>query len=146
MSKRIIVSLSLFCFVISVIGCATIVSGRSQQLPIISYPSGATAIIGNMRQETPATFVLDRRQGIYQVTVEKDGYEPVTVVLRKGINGWVFGNIIFGGIIGLIIDISSGSASKFTPTEVEVNMIKERLGTRLKNRDVLIVKLNEEVK
>lgn len=131
--------------IVCLVGCATIVSGRMQQLPVISYPSGATATIGNMKQATPATFNLDRRMGVYEVIVEKEGYEPVTVVLKKGVNGWVFGNLLLGGIIGLIIDISSGSASKFTPTEVEVNLMKQQLGSDWKNKDVLFVKLKEDI-
>ena len=137
----------IICFLASSINCATIVSGRSQNIPIISNPSGAIVTVGAQRQESPATFILDRRQEVYLVKIEKEGYEPVEVTLKKGINGWVFGNILFGGIIGLIIDISTGSASKFTPNEVEVNLIKKQLSLqRMEGKDVLVVKLIESKK
>ena len=144
MLKGIAHFILLMCFVFSSSSCATIVSGRNQSLPVISYPSGATITLGNMKQTSPATFVLDRRQEVYLVKIEKDGYEPVEVTLKKGMNGWVWGNLVFGGIIGLIIDISTGSASKFVPDEVEVNLVKNELGLNdLKNKDILFVKLVE---
>ena len=146
MCKKFICSALVLAVVIFSIGCATIVSGRMQQLPVISSPSGATVTMGSVRQTTPATFLLDRRMGVYEIFIEKEGYEPVTVVIKKGLNCWVFGNIIFGGIIGLIVDIASGSASAFTPSEVEVNLVKERLGSHLNGKDMLFVKLKEEVK
>jgi hypothetical protein len=127
--------------------CATIISGRNQDLPVVSNPSGAIVTIGSTKQMSPATFTLDRRQSVYVVRVEKEGYEAVEITLKKGVNGWVFGNIVFGGIIGLVIDIANGSASKFTPDEVEVNLITKQLGLNekdTKNKDLLIVKLKEK--
>lgn len=134
-------------YLTTTISCATIISGRSQELPVLSVPSEAIVTIGGMKQMTPATFILDRRMGVYVVKIEKEGYESVEIALKKGVNGWVFGNLLVGGIIGLIIDISTGSASKFTPDEVEVNLIKKELGLNtLEGKDVLIVKLKEQSK
>ena len=79
--------------------------------------------------------------------VEKEGYEPVTVVLKKGLNGWVWGNILVGGIIGLIIDVATGATSKFVPSEVEVKLMQKKLGlNNLNGKDILFVKLKEEAR
>lgn len=138
----------VLCFLCTTTSCATIVSGRSQQVSVVTTPTDAIVTVGGMKQMAPASFILDRRMGVYQVMVEKEGYEPVVVTLKKGVNGWVFGNIIFGGIIGLVIDIASGSASKFTPSEVEVNLIKQKLtslnNVDFKDKDILFVKLVEK--
>ncbi|MFC1510041.1 PEGA domain-containing protein [Candidatus Omnitrophota bacterium] len=142
MFKKSITVFTAICLVVTLSGCATIVSGRNQDLPVYSSPSGAIVSVGTMKQTSPATFALDRRQGAYVVTVEKDGYESVEVKLKKGVNGWVFGNIVFGGIIGLVIDISTGSASKFTPDEVDANLINRELTLKdVEGKDVLFVKL-----
>ena len=147
MLRKSLYALTAVCFTIFSISCATIISGRSQELPVTSNPSEAIVTIGSMKQVSPATFILDRRQGVYVVKVQKEGYETVEVTLKKGVNGWVFGNLIFGGIIGLVIDISSGSASKFTPTEVDVNLINKQVGyNNTKGKDILFVKLVENGK
>ena len=145
MVKRIIGMGVVVTFIASIIGCATIISGRMQSLPVTSSPDGAIVTMGTLRQQTPCTLELDRRMGVYQIKIEKEGYEPMTVTLKKGVNGWVFGNIIFGGIIGIVIDMVSGSASAFKPSEVEVNLIKQQIGANLKNKDILIVKLKEQI-
>lgn len=135
MSKRIIIIITSLSFLFTVLGCATIISGRSQNLPIRSVPSGAVVTVGGQKQMTPATFILDKRQE-YVVRVEKEGYRSVEVALRKGISGWVFGNIllgIIGGPIGLIIDLASGSASKFTPGKIEVDLVKQLRGIGIKD-------------
>lgn len=145
--KKIIAFITSVSFIFLVVGCCTIISGRNQQLPVISTPSGAKVIVNGVQQQTPCTLVLDRKQVLYQVRVEKEGYEPVEITLRKGVNGWIWGNLVFGGIIGLIIDICTGSVNKFTPTELEVNLAQQKLGlSDLKNKDILFVKLRENIK
>jgi len=142
--KKTIIFLTLVSFAFTIVGCCTIVSGRNQQLPVISTPSGARVIVNGVQQQSPCTLVLDRKQPLYQVRVEKDGYEPVEITLRKGVNGWIWGNILFGGIIGLIIDVCTGSVNKFTPTELEVNLAKQKLGLNdLNGKNILFVKLIE---
>jgi len=144
--KKITWLIVIAAFSISFTSCATIISGRMQQIPVMSNPSGATVTMGNIKQKTPAALILDRKMTAYELLIEKDGYEPITIVLKKGVNGWVFGNLIFGGWIGIIVDIVSGSASAFKPSEIQVNLIEKELGSRLiKGKDILIVKLKEEM-
>jgi len=142
--RKIINCITIVSFLFLVIGCCTIISGRNQNLPVVSNPSGAKVIVNGVQQQSPCTLVLDRKQLLYQVRVEKEGYEPVEITLRKGVNGWIWGNLLFGGIIGLIIDICTGSVNKFTPTELEVSLVQKKLGLNdLKGRDILFVKLIE---
>ena len=142
MIKRFLVLAVGFIFVFTLVSCATIVSGRSQNFPVITNPSGAIVTVGGVKQMSPATFFLDRRQEVYLVKITKEGYEPVEINIKKGLNGWVFGNILFGGIIGFIVDMSTGSATKFTPNEVEVNLIAQQAGLNtFEGKDVLYVKL-----
>ena len=44
------------------------------------------------------------------------------MTLTRKTNGWVWGNIVFGGIIGLIIDASSGAMYKLTPEQVNAQL------------------------
>jgi len=109
-------------------GCATIVSGRMQSIPVMSRPSGATATYQNQIQKTPCVLILDRKMSSAQVIVEKEGYEPYVINLRKGPNGWVFGNVVFGLLgmpIGILIDTATGAASTFRPTMLDVNLLSK---------------------
>ena len=88
-------------------GCATIVSGSGQSVQIDSTPSNAIVKINNFEQgQTPVRVNLDRAQKVASVEIELPGFEPEKIELKRSVNGWVWGNIVFGGIIGVVIDLS----------------------------------------
>jgi hypothetical protein len=130
------------CCALMSVNCATIVSGRNQTVPVITMPDGATVTVGTDQQKSPATFILDRRQEYYVVKVEKEGFKTVTITLKRGNNGWLWGNVLLGGIIGLVVDFSTGSAYKFTPTDINVQLVQDKLGAEaITNKDILFIKL-----
>jgi hypothetical protein len=109
-------------------GCATIVGGgTSQAVNISSEPSGASFVIKSSSGlqmgsgKTPQTLRLPRKNE-YQVEFSMDNYRTQSVVLTKGLNGWVWGNFVFGWIVGFIVDFASGSASKLEPAVIQVSL------------------------
>ncbi len=102
--------------------CATIIHGRSQDVTFASQPPGATVRIdGAVKGVTPTSITL-RRNKHYVVTFEKDGYEPEERVLKSKVSPWVLGNVIVGGLVGLVIDLSAGGAWKLSEDEVNVGL------------------------
>lgn len=105
-------------------GCASIVSKTSWPISINSSPSEAKISIKDKKGieiytgSTPATLKLKSGAGFfskarYQVTFEKAGYEKKVVPVEFKLNGWYWGNIIFGGPLGLlIIDPATGAMFK----------------------------------
>src|SRR3989338_4181214 len=84
--------------------CATIISGTRQKVGISSDPVGASVTIDNQNQgRTPLIVRLDRDDN-HIVKIDLHGYQPYQTTLNKKLNGWLFGNILFGGVIGIIID------------------------------------------
>jgi hypothetical protein len=106
--------------------CATIMSGSKQDIPITSSPSGASiSVDGEMMGITPVTIKLKRNMKNVALKIELDGYKPYQTNLSRGMNGWIFGNIILGGIPGLIIDAATGSMYKLTPESVTASLEKD---------------------
>ncbi len=115
------------------IGCASIMGGGTRQdVQISSTPAAAkvkverSAAMGKIESvwegTTPATVNL-RRKHEYLVTVSLEGFQPMEVALERETNGWVYGNLLCGGILGLIIDFSNGAAKKLVPEEVHVQLV-----------------------
>ena len=102
--------------------CATIISGRTQKLPVNTNPIGAKITCNGVEQVSPCVIMLDRNEPSYTIVIEKEGYEPTQIELKRGLNGWIVGNILFGGIIGVVVDICSGSVYQFYPSEVKQNL------------------------
>ncbi|MEX2369032.1 MAG: PEGA domain-containing protein [Candidatus Paceibacterota bacterium] len=111
-------SLSTVVLMCLVFGCGTIMQGTTQEVGVTSNPSDATvAVNGESRGTTP--LVLDlKRKGTYLVTLELDGYEPYETTLTRSTSGWVWGNILFGGLAGLAVDAVTGGMYKLTPEQI----------------------------
>jgi hypothetical protein len=92
-------------------GCATIISGTTQDIEFSSLPPGANVKLNDGAQTvTPGKLTLKRKEN-YTALFTKDGFpERQAEVKRDGVgNWWVLGNILFGGLIGIVIDIVSGA-------------------------------------
>ncbi|MDP3052947.1 MAG: PEGA domain-containing protein [bacterium] len=129
------------CFVFVASGCATITRGRYQKIPVVSNPSGAKVIVNGKELTSPCTLVLKRKQRLYKVSIKKEGYEPVEIVLQRTVPGWgVFWG--WGNIepVGIIVDWCTGAAYKLMPTELKVNLVQKKLGLNdLKDKNISIV-------
>ena len=106
-------------------GCASIMHGGGDQtVGIATNPVGATIIVEGQRYTSPARVNLKRNQN-YTGTVEMGGYETASFTVTKKISGWVWGNIVFGGLIGLVIDLAVGGAHNLTPENITVDLKKK---------------------
>lgn len=121
--------------------CATIISGSTQKIAVTSMPDGATVTStpGNFQVTTPAQLALRRKDGPYTLKFEKAGYQPYEVRLSTDTNGWLFGNLLIGGLIGIVIDMNTGAAEKLTPERVHANLTQVKLGLRGSTDDTVIV-------
>ncbi len=119
------VLLSIFVFIV-LTGCATIISGRTQEIGISSSPTGAKVIVnGEEKGKTPIAVKLARKDKHF-IRIELEGYKPYEVVLVRKINAWVLGNILFGGLIGLAVDAITGAIYKLEPEQIDAKL--ERKG------------------
>lgn len=101
--------------VVSCPGCATIVSGGSKDISFSSNPPGARVSVGGYSGVTPVTMSVKRGTS-GAVRFEKDGYQSSDMTMSIGFNPIFFGNILIGGIIGMVIDIASGAIYEPSPT------------------------------
>ena len=117
-------------------GCASIVSGSSRNVTITSEPDQAQCEIINIKEgtsllkaNTPYTLNLDASAGFfrpaaYKIKFSKDGYLPFEKKIQAKVNGWYFGNVVFGGLLGiLIVDPATGAMWKLYDDKVAVKFI-----------------------
>ncbi|MFC1530574.1 PEGA domain-containing protein [Gemmatimonadota bacterium] len=116
-------ALSLTC-VLMLVGCASIMHGPKQDIPVNTNPSGVTIEVLGRTYTSPATIELNRDDPPVTLKFTKEGYEPLEFVLTKKMDGWVWGNIIFGAIPGLIVDLATGSANQIVPETVQVTLTR----------------------
>lgn len=120
--RTVLKGLCLGVTIVMISSCATIINRTKQTIFLQTDPPVATAIIdGVQRVETPASIKLKRGKD-HHITFEKVGYRNTDVIVEKEISGWIWGNIILGGLIGLGIDFISGGAYKLEPETVHVTL------------------------
>lgn len=123
----------------SLTACASIMLGTTQAVGISSSPTGAQVTVSGVSLgRTPLVADLKRKDH-HIVRIELDGYEPYETTLSRGVSGWVAGNIIFGGLIGLAVDAISGGMYKLTPEQVSANL--SRGSVDLDADDVLVIQV-----
>jgi len=70
---------------------------------------------------TPTSVELKRDQN-HTFVFHKDGYQDTSATVTSGTSGWVWGNLLAGGIIGGVVDFATGAAYKFSDDTLTVNM------------------------
>lgn len=108
--------------------CASIVSGTRDDVTITTDPPGATCDVLKEGvtvahvDRTPANVIVARSYDDLLVQCSKADYQPAEATNTWGTNGWVFGNIIFGGLIGVCIDMADGAGVSYSPgTHIELS-------------------------
>jgi hypothetical protein len=119
-------------------GCASIFSGTTQEVAIRTTPgtkytvrnySGQQVAVGLVGEDSTARFDLQRgvkyfSPHAYQVSLSQRGYRPTAVNIDPGINPWYFGNILLGGLIGMVIvDPLTGAMYRMVPRTDEAMLI-----------------------
>lgn len=115
----------------AVSGCATIVHGGPRPVSVASTPAGATVSIYDRNDKlvetntTPFVAQLPTKYGYfkgqkYRLVFELPAHAPAEVKLEPSLSGWYFGNIVFGGLIGmLIVDPITGAMYNLSPEKIE---------------------------
>lgn len=89
--------------------CASIVTGSTDTIRIDSVPQGASFTTNAGHQgKTPAEITVPDTL-VLMVTCTQPGYQPTTATLPPHMSGWFLGNILLGGLIGIILDLASGN-------------------------------------
>jgi len=142
---------TVFLSLALVSGCSSIVSESKYPVSISSNPSQADFTLQNRDGKdihtgrTPATVTLNASSGFfkgetYKLILNKEGYDEKTIEIQSTIDGWYFGNILTGGLIGmLIIDPATGAMFKL-PEKVDAQLNK--VATAKSAASVTIAMLN----
>jgi hypothetical protein len=124
MNKKLLKSIISVALVLLFSSCASILSTSTYPLSINSDPSNANISITDKKGQeiysgnTPAVVQLKASAGFfskaeYQVKLSSPGYDDKIIPIKFTIDEWYFGNILVGGILGmLIIDPATGAMWK----------------------------------
>ncbi len=105
--------------------CATLTRGTTQAFVVETTPAGAAVktSTGYSCPSSPCTFTVQRKEP-FTVTLTKDGYVTHTAMVKSEMAGsgaaGMAGNVLFGGLIGVGVDATSGALNDLTPNPLQV--------------------------
>jgi hypothetical protein len=132
-------------------GCATIVHNGPRTLPVASNPPGAMVSIYDRsgkevyHQETPFIATLPSKYKFfsgqsYRVVFEMPGYKKSELQVVPKVSGWYWGNLAFGGLLGmLIIDPATGAMYNLAPNKIDQTLQPETAGRPQAGEGLLVI-------
>ena len=107
--KKVAVGMLAVCSLISS-SCATLLKGNSEEIAVVSDPSGAEVTANEVREgTTPVTFKVPSKEDL-NITVTKPGYQPQDLEdptsFRWGYEIWAFLEFV----IPMGVDLADGAA------------------------------------
>lgn len=140
-------------------GCASIVHNGNRSISIATDPPGATASVrktgGNVNEvvaveKTPCTVSLDPKRSYfkgqgYTLRLEMPGYRTTEVELTPKMSGWYWGNLLFGGLIGMLaVDPATGAMWNIAPDKIDRKLVSGQ-SALIKNKTGFVVVLASEL-
>jgi hypothetical protein len=130
LSRTVRRSVLVMACVIGLPGCATLVTDDQQSIIVTSDPPGAACQVFQGRvfagaiTQTPGAIMVGKSRHDLAINCLRAGYYPGAAVLQPHFQDMTFGNILYGGTIGLIVDTSSGAINEY-PRWVSVLMKRQ---------------------
>ena len=137
-------------------GCATIVHGGPRPISVASTPAGAKVSIYDrsntlvQTNTTPFIAKLPTRYGYFQgqnyrLVFEMPAHATAEVKLQSSLSGWYLGNVIFGGVIGmLIVDPLTGAMFNLSPEKIDQTLTASQAEV-IRDRTGFLVVLTSEI-
>jgi len=151
--KILFKSIVLVALLSALSGCASIVSKSNWPLNIVTNPKGAKVEISDRygfvvyNGVTPASLSLKSGSDYfmkesYSIKLSLDGFADRVIPLECRINGWYFGNLFIGGLIGmLIVDPLTGAMFKLDKDYIYESFEKPEAG--INGNSVKILNIND---
>lgn len=134
MKRKIGVSL---CAAYLMSSCVAIVSGSKQVVKFDSTPSAATVIIDGVERGKTSFETKLKRAEEHTVVIKLEGFKTYDTKLTIKFNAWYLGNIVFGGLIGVIVDPLTGAIYTLSPNKVHGDL-GNKVTTMTKSNDIFI--------
>jgi hypothetical protein len=140
-------------------GCASIFNGGDREITIATKPRGATASVrksgGGVMDvvavdKTPCTISLDPKGGYfsgqsYTLRLELQGYKPTEIELTPKMSGWYWGNLLIGGLIGMLaVDPATGAMWNISPDKIDRKLANGQ-SAMIKNETGFLVVLEADL-
>ncbi len=119
MIKRATRAIGAATCLLTLANCASVVSDNDSATYVETVPEKARCELHGQDFtrviNTPNSIQLPSSAAPITVACAAEGHKNTTASLDTSMDGWILGNLIFGGIIGVAIDAARGAGMKYPP-------------------------------
>jgi len=116
--------------------CATILTGTNDKISFTSEPSGAKVLYkGQEKCTTPCVTTFNKSLSAVNVEYKLANYPTKTVDLNRKFNSVTILNVLLGGLIGIGIDLATGSTMNYTDNSYFVDFNKDSVASKKVKKD-----------
>lgn len=130
-------------------GCATMTKGTSQTVTVNTDPPGAICTLTRdskplaVVNPTPGSVSISKSSGAIAVICKKDKFLDAAGTMSSEFQAMTFGNVLFGGLIGIVVDAASGATHEYPPL-VTITLIPEEFAT-IADRDSFYERMRQNL-
>ncbi|MDC1068893.1 hypothetical protein OAQ99_07020 [Candidatus Kapabacteria bacterium] len=132
--KKVILTLIA---IISLSSCATIVHGDSEDINIITEPSGASFDVIELNKYnqtkilsgvTPTIIDLESAFDVlegakYKIIIKKNGFKTAEILINSDVSNWFLIGNLLNGVVGWGIDAVTGAMYHLEPDKIHISLI-----------------------
>jgi hypothetical protein len=102
-------------------GCSTLTTGTTQAVSLVTPGADGASCeltspeIGTVNVVTPAQVMLSKSQHSVRVQCRKECFTDGQGIINSNFEEMTAGNILVGGVVGVVVDASSGAMNKYDP-------------------------------
>lgn len=121
--------LILFVTTLFIAACVTVLGGTTENIAVTTFPGDASCGLerGGNVLATPETVEVSKDEAPIRLVCSKPSHLDTSRVLLAGFEGFSAGDLIFGGMVGVVVKASTGAVNQY-PTEFSVMLPPAWLG------------------
>ncbi len=126
-------------------GCGAMFNGSTKSIHINASPSGTKLSTQPPTGDftAPTTLQLERKNA-YVLNFSKEGYNSASVQIQKKAQfGIILLDVLFTGLIGVVVDATTGAWNNLSPDQVSVSLEKLE-GASVDGPDTIEISLNSK--
>lgn len=144
---RMLTTVASTAALLAMTGCSTLTKGTSQTVTVNTDPPGAVCNLSRDSQTlavvnpTPGSVSISKSSKPVSVLCTKASFIDASGTMSSEFQAMTFGNIIFGGLIGIAVDAASGATHEYPPI-VTITMEPKEFGSAT-DRDAFFERMKQ---
>lgn len=116
-------------FALSMVSCATLFTKSKQDVMFKGVPGttitdeSKSKVLGEIGTNGFVTVPMKKQLKGKDIRATKEGYQPKNYHMDTKIQGWFWGNLVLGGVVGMGIDAATGKMKKYKETVIDMTLM-----------------------